>query len=85
MPASIRDQLTAWWEAYGRVRIYEDLTIIEFGDDYALAEMKAVTSLEDDLIAEISPRLVIIGREAVASLTAQLERAGYTPKQTDQV
>lgn len=85
MSDSIRDQLTAWWEAYGRVRIYKDLTTVEFGDDYALVEMKAVTSLEDYLIAEISPRLVIISRKAIAPLVAQLERAGYTPKQTDQV
>ncbi len=85
MPEAIRDQLAAWWEAYGRVRIYENLTIIEFGDDYALAEMKAVTPLEGVIIAEISPRLVIIPQEAVAPLTAALEQAGYTPKQTDKV
>jgi len=85
VPAPILEQLAAWWEAYGRVRIYRNLTVIEFGDDYALTEMKAVTSLEDHLIAEISPRLVIVRQEAVNSLTAQLEKAGYTPKQTDQV
>jgi hypothetical protein len=85
MPATIQDQLIAWWEAYGRVRIYKDLTIIEFGDEYALTEMKAVTSLEKHVIAEIPPRLVIIRRKAVASLAAQLQRAGYTPKQTDRV
>ncbi|MDR7476062.1 MAG: helicase-associated domain-containing protein, partial [Armatimonadota bacterium] len=85
MPEAIRAQLTEWWQAYGRVRIYEDLTVIEFGDDYALAEMKAVTSLAEHLIAEISPRLVIVPRQAVASLVAELEAAGYTPKQTDEV
>lgn len=67
------------------MRIYENVTIIEFGDDYALAEMKAVTPLEGVIIAEISPRLVIIPQEAVAPLTAALEQAGYTPKQTDKV
>ena len=85
MPEAIRDQLTAWWDAYGRVRIYENLTVIEFSDDYALAEMKAVTPLEKSIIAEISPRLVIIRQEAVAPLTESLEKAGYTPKQTDKV
>ncbi|RLC95686.1 MAG: hypothetical protein DRI77_09635, partial [Chloroflexi bacterium] len=85
MPEAIRDQLTAWWDAYGRVRIYENLTVIEFSDDYALAEMKAVTPLEKLIIAEISPRLVIIRQEAVAPLTESLEKAGYTPKQTDKV
>jgi len=85
MPEAIRVQLTDWWAAYGRVRIYENLTIIEFGDDYTLAEMKAVTLLEKHLIAEVSPRLVIVPQQAVAPLMAELEKAGYTPKQTDEV
>jgi hypothetical protein len=85
MPAAIRDQLAAWWQAYGRVRIYKDLTVIEFGDEYALAEMKAVTPLKRHIVAEISPRLVIIHPEAVDTLTKALEQAGYTPKQTDDV
>jgi len=85
LPAAVQEHLTDWWNAYGQVRIYQEITIIEFGDDYALAEMRATTSLEKHLIAEISPRLVIIPRGAIDSLTAELESAGYTPKQTDQV
>ena len=83
MPDGIRAQLTDWWDAFGRVRLYEDLTMIEFGDDYALAEMMAVTSLDKRLIAQLSPRLAIIPRQAVAPLMAELEKAGYTPKQTE--
>jgi hypothetical protein len=88
MPEAIHSQLRQWWEAYGRVRIYENLTVIEFGDDYALAEIRAAlsaTSLEQLLVAEISPRLVIINKEAIPVLTAELEKAGYTPKQTSDV
>jgi hypothetical protein len=85
MPDTICDQLSAWWRAYGQVRLYEDLTVIEFGDDYALAEARAVTSLDQHLIAEISPRLAIIHPQALAQLRAELEKAGYTPKQTDRV
>lgn len=84
MPKAIRDQLTAWWDAYGQVRIYENVTIVEL-DDYALAEMKAVTPVEEYIIAEISPRLIIIPEKAVAPLIEALEKAGYTPKQTDEV
>ncbi len=84
-PETIRTQLETWWQAYGQVRLYENVTLIEFGDDYALTEMKAVTTLEQHLIAEISPRLVLIAKEAVGPLTVELEKAGYTPKQTDQV
>jgi hypothetical protein len=85
MPEDIQVQLADWWRAYGRVRIYQDLTVIEFQDDFTLAEIKAVTSLENHLIAEISPRLVIIPQNAVETLVGQLDRAGYTPKQTDEV
>jgi hypothetical protein len=81
----IRAKLEAWWAAYGRVRIYENLTIVEFGDEFALAEMKGTTSLEQYLVAEISSRVVIVRPEGVDTLVAQLERAGYTPKQTRRV
>jgi hypothetical protein len=85
MPPAIHDRMADWWKAYGQVRIYEDLAIIEFGDDYALAEAKAVTPLENHLVAEVSPRLIIVQREAVDSLRKALERAGYTPRQADGV
>ena len=85
IPKTIERQLTAWWETYGQVRLYENVTVIEFGDSYALTEMKAATSLAKHLIAEISPSLVIIRASAVNTLVAELEKAGYTPKQTDSV
>lgn len=85
MPETIQSQLTAWWEAYGRVRMYENVTVIEFSDEYALAEMKAATSLEKYLVAEISSNLVIIQESAVNNLVNELEKAGYTPKQADKV
>ncbi len=85
MPGAIRAQLVRWWEAYGSVRVYEGLSIIEFADDYALAEMKAVTSLAQHVVAQVTPRLVIVDAQAVPSLVAELKKAGYTPKQTDQV
>jgi hypothetical protein len=59
--------------------------VIEFGDEYALAEMKAVTALGKHIIAEISPRLALISEEAAASLVSELEKAGYTPQQSDDV
>jgi hypothetical protein len=81
----IQTQLAAWWRAYGQVRIYQDVTIIEFGDEHALTEMKAITSLEKHMIAEISPQLVLIPKAAVTLLRGELEKAGYMPKQTEHV
>ena len=85
MPDAIRQQLIAWWNAYGQVRLYEHVTVIEFGDEYALAEMKAATSLEKHLVAEISPTMVIIHANAIDTLVAELEKAGYTPKKSDKI
>ncbi|MBX3015387.1 MAG: hypothetical protein KF832_27955 [Caldilineaceae bacterium] len=83
VPALVEQRLRTWWAAYGQLRLYQDVTIIEFGDDHALAEMKAVTSLNAVLLAEISPRLVLIPKNVVATLAAELENAGYTPQQTE--
>lgn len=85
MPPLIQHTLAHWWEGYGQVRLYRDVTVIEFADDHALLEMKTVTSLEKYLLAEISPRLVMIPAGVVDLLTAELEKAGYTPKQTEAV
>ena len=82
-PPSIRERLDHWWAAYGQVRIYDDVTVIEFGDDHALAEMKAVTSLGSLPYAEISPRLVMIPRLTADHLIAELEKAGYTPRKIE--
>lgn len=83
MPELIFNKINGWWEAYGRVRLYDNITVIEFSDDYALAEMKATTSLEKHLIAEISPKLIIIQESAISELVSELEKAGYTPKQAN--
>ena len=83
MPEDVQSRLAGWWTSYGRVRLYRDVSIIEFGDDFALAEMKAVSSLEKLMIAEISPRLVVIPKDAMTRLQAELQRAGYTPRQAD--
>lgn len=85
MPETIKNRLMNWWNAYGQVRLYQDITVIEFSDEYALAEMKAATSLEKYLVAEISPNLVIIHESAINNLVSELEKAGYTPKQADRV
>lgn len=83
LPAELQGHLSAWWQQYGQVRLYQNLTLIEFADDYALAEMRAVTAIDDLLLVEISPRAVLIPATAVESLFAALQKAGYTPKLTD--
>ncbi len=79
-PASIKAQLESWWTHYGEIRLYDNVALIEFVDDYALAEMQAVTSLNDHLIAKLAPRVVLIENDAITKLANELQQAGYTPK-----
>ena len=81
MPPSIRQVLDQWYRDYGRVHIIKNATLIEVADDFALTEMLAVTSLSKYVLAEISPRLVLVASKAVPDLVAELEGAGYTPRQ----
>ena len=83
LPDSLATKLEQWWSAYGQVRIYREMTIIEFSDDHALTEMKALTSLNALKLVELSPRLVVIPNDAVTTLMNELQKAGYTPKQVN--
>jgi hypothetical protein len=64
----------------GRVRVYEDLTLIELADDYALKELLAGTSLKKHLVCQLSPRLAVIKPEAADALAKELVEKGYTPR-----
>lgn len=81
MPPSIREVLEQWYRDYGRIHIIKNATLIEVADDFALTEMLAVTSLSKYVLAEISPRFVLVASIAMPELVAELERAGYTPRQ----
>jgi hypothetical protein len=64
----------------GRVRVYEELTLIELADDYALKELLAGTSLKKHLVCQLSPRLAVIKPEAADALAKELVEKGYTPR-----
>ena len=64
---------------HGRVRVYETLTVVEFGDDFALRELSANTALAQHVVYQISPRAVVIHDSAVDELMEEMEERGYTP------
>ncbi len=80
IPDKARRTLIAWCDSYGTVRLYDDLTVIEFADDYALKELMNTTSLADHLIYQISPRLVVIEPDYLEALMSEMVKKGYTPK-----
>jgi hypothetical protein len=78
-PASMREAIEGWWAGYGRVRLYDDLTLIELADDYLLPELLRTTSLPASTIHTFSPRLVAVEPAHVEKLIAELTRAGHAP------
>ena len=67
------------WERFGRLQIYDDMTLIEFGDDFCLPELLAATSLSQILLTTFTPRLVAVRTDKAADYLAELQAAD-TPR-----
>ncbi|HET7035862.1 MAG TPA: helicase-associated domain-containing protein [Thermomicrobiaceae bacterium] len=80
LPPVAREQLLAWWSAYGQVRLYDELTVIELADDRLLPELLAATSLGEKVLFTFSPRLIAIESGAADELVAELTRLGHAPR-----
>jgi len=80
LPDEVRTTIEEWWSGYGRIRLYDDLTLIELGDDLLLRELSATTSIEGALIHVFSPRLIAVDPAMVEDLLAELTRSGHTPR-----
>ena len=78
-PPSWQSKMVAWSENYGKLHIYDGITLIELADDYALQELLSNTSLRDHVVYEFSPRMVAVHPEAVDALVQEMEKRGYTP------
>jgi len=79
IPDSLREALTGWWASYGQVRLYEGLALLELGDDSALIELEATTSLTQHIVVKLSPRLVLVSEDAVDPLLDEFAARGHTP------
>jgi hypothetical protein len=76
----MRNVLEGWWTGYGNVRLYDDLTLLDLGDDILLRELRATTSLEDAMVDTFTPRLVAVDGARVEALIAELRSLGHTPR-----
>jgi hypothetical protein len=75
-----RDKLYTWERNRGLLHLYENITLIELADDYALQELLISTSLADHLVHQFSPRLVAIWADSIPTLVEEMEQRGYTPR-----
>jgi hypothetical protein len=76
----LRSHILNWAEGYGQVHLYDEVTLVEFADDFALQELLASTSLAQHLVYQFSPRIVAIKTEAVDTFREELVRLGHTPR-----
>ena len=79
IPETWHQRMATWSQNYGKLHVYDDITLIELADDYALQELLSNTSLQEHVIYEFSPRLVAIRPENVEALLQEMEKRGYTP------
>ena len=80
MPEAVQAILERWWESYGAIRLYDEVTLVELGDDLLLRELLAASSLREAVLHTFSPRLVAIDSARVDELVEELTRLGYTPR-----
>ena len=80
VPEPLRGQILAWSEGYGQVHLYDQVSLVEFADDFALQELLASTSLAQHMIYQFSPRLVAIQADAIETFRDELVRLGHTPR-----
>jgi len=80
VPGPLRSRMLAWAEGYGQVHLYDEVTLVEFADDFALQELLASTSLAQHLVYQFSPRLIAVNTEAADALRDELVRLGHTPR-----
>ncbi len=80
IPATARATIDRWWSSYGHVRLYDELTLIELGDDLLLRELQVATSLASVVLHQFTPRLIAIEDRAVDQLVTELSARGYAPR-----
>jgi hypothetical protein len=74
------EKLRTWQRNRGLLHAYENITLVELADDYALQELLVSTSLADAIVYQFSPRLVAIKAHEVDHLVEEMETRGYTPR-----
>jgi hypothetical protein len=80
LPKTAGKQLGRWWQHYGTIRLYDELTVLELSDDLLLAELLASTTLESAIVHTFSPRLIAIDSARAEDIIAELADRGHAPR-----
>jgi hypothetical protein len=79
LPATWKARLNEWYQNYGKLHLYQGITLLELADEYALQELVFSTSLREKIVYQFSPHLIAIQPDAVDDLVQEMEKRGYTP------
>ena len=81
LPAATAARLHDWQAKAGRHQLYDNLAVIEFGEDMHPSEVSAIAALAAGALYPVAPRcLVALNLDAVPALVDDLRRRGYTPQ-----
>jgi hypothetical protein len=80
LPRHISEQFKLIARRFGRIRVYQSLTVLELADDFAARELAASTSLLQKVIYQISSRAFVLPDDAVDALIEEMQAKGYTPR-----
>ncbi len=72
-------QLERWVAAYGRVRIYRGVAMLETADTVVMRELSATTALDEQIVQTISPSLYILKKSGSEQIIDDLKRRGQLP------
>lgn len=72
-------QVERWLAAYGRVRIYTGVALLEAADPLVMRELTATTSVEEHMVQSIHPTLHILKKPGVERIIDELKHRGQAP------
>ena len=81
LPPPVLETLQTWQRRAGRYQLYEQMAVVEFGEDVSPEELRAICRLSNAEFYQPGPRCLIFPDPQVApALVEELRRRGYTPQ-----
>jgi hypothetical protein len=81
LPPPVVKTLQTWQRRAGRYQLYEQMTVVEFGEDVLPEELRAISRLSSAEFYQPGPRCLIFpDPQAAPALVEELRRRGYTPQ-----
>ena len=80
VPEQALATLDRWLGSYGRLRLYDEVALVEVSEEALLSELLATGALGHLVLHAISPRVVAVAPAQTGALVEALTRLGHTPR-----